>query len=442
MDIQTLERDINDRDASTRMAASVKLGSLIRGGELGRTVTEEVNNHVHTTYSFSPYEPAAAAYAAWKAGLGIVGSIDHDSIGAAAEMLESGRNIGIATTVGFELRVSFLDTPLANRKINNPDSEGIVYMCVHGVAKQHIPAVASFLKPLQEVRNKRNRAQVEALQALVGRYGFDLDFERDVLPLSRFSEGGSVTERHILYAMAGQSIRMFGKGEKLVRFLLSSLGLPLSSKLQSLLLDENNPHYAYDLLGIYKSNFLPRFFIQPGRDECMDVRKVVDFSHSIGAIAAYAYLGDIAESVTGDKKAEQFEDSFLVELMDLLVDIGFPAVTYMPPRNTVQQMLRLQSLAKERGLMEISGVDINSSRQSMNCPELLEPAARHLVDSAWALVAHEKLSSVDAKLGLFHPQNPFAEKSLQTRLEHYARLGRSMDCSNPYAIIEKFQETV
>lgn len=31
MDIQTLERDINDRDASTRMAASVKLGSLIRG---------------------------------------------------------------------------------------------------------------------------------------------------------------------------------------------------------------------------------------------------------------------------------------------------------------------------------------------------------------------------------------------------------------------------
>ena len=438
MDIQTLERDINDRDASTRMAASVKLGSLIRGGELGRTVTEEVNNHVHTTYSFSPYEPAAAAYAAWKAGLGIVGSIDHDSIGAAAEMLESGRNIGIATTVGFELRVSFLDTPLANRKINNPDSEGIVYMCVHGVAKQHIPAVASFLKPLQEVRNKRNRAQVEALQALVGRYGFDLDFERDVLPLSRFSEGGSVTERHILYAMAGQSIRMFGKGEKLVRFLLSSLGLPLSSKLRSLLLDENNPHYAYDLLGVYKSNFLPRFFIQPDRQECMDVRKVVDFSNSIGAIAAYAYLGDIADSVTGDKKAEEFEDSFLVELMDLLVDCRFPAVTYMPPRNTKEQMARLQSLAKERGLMEISGVDINSSRQSMNCPQLLQSNARHLVDSAWALVAHEKLSSVDARLGLFQPENPLSGKSLQSRLERYAMLGRAMDSFDPYAIIEKF----
>ncbi len=438
MDIQKLEREINDRSFSVRMAASQRIGSLIKAAELGRNASEEVNNHVHTTYSFSPYEPAAAAYAAWKAGLGIVGSIDHDSIGAAAEMLEAGRNIGIATTVGFELRVSFLDTPLANRKINNPDSEGIVYMCVHGVPKQQIPVVASFLKPLQEVRNKRNKAQVEALQALVGRYGFDLDFERDVLPLSHHDDGGSVTERHILYAMAGQTIRMFGYGEKLVHFLTSSLGLSLSSKLQSLLLDQDNPHYAYDLLGIYKSNFLPRFFIQPDKNECIDVRKVVDFSNSIGAIAAYAYLGDVEESVTGDKKAERFEDGFLVELMDLLVDCRFPAVTYMPPRNTHQQMARLQALAKERGLMEISGVDINSSRQSMNCPQLLEPNARHLVDSAWALVAHEKLSSVDEHLGLFHPNNPLASKSLQARLDRYAQLGRAMDASDPYAIIEKF----
>lgn len=74
----------------------------------------------------------------------------------------------------------------------------------------------------------------------------------------------------------------------------------------------------------------------------------------------------------------------------------------------------------------------------MNCPQLLDPTARHLVDSAWALVAHEKLSSVDAKLGLFHPDNPLAHKSLEARLARYAALGRSMDASDPYAIINKF----
>lgn len=440
MDIRKLEQESNDKDLAVRLEASGKLGSLIKDGTLSRTALEEVNNHVHTTYSFSPYEPSSAAYTAWKAGLGIVGSIDHDSIGAAREMLEASKRIGIASTVGFELRVSFLDTPLAKRKVNNPDSAGIVYMCVHGVPEQQISTVATFLSPLQEVRNRRNRAQVEVLQSLVGRYGFDLDFERDVLPLSHYGEGGSVTERHILYAMANQSIEMFGKGEKLIGFLKKDLAISLAPKLEQWLLDEQNPHYAYDLLGVFKSNFLSRFFIQPSRDECLDVRDVVDFSNSIGAIAAYAYLGDVAESVTGDKKAEKFEDEFLDELLDLLVDCRFPAITYMPPRNTIEQMTRLQQLAQQRGLMEISGVDINSSRQSMNCPELLSPTAKHLVANAWALVAHEKLSSVDPTLGLFSKSNPFADKSLDKRLELYASLGRKMDGYNPLGLIDSMKK--
>lgn len=31
--------------------------------------TYYVNNHIHTTYSFSPYNPAKAVYMAWKNGL-------------------------------------------------------------------------------------------------------------------------------------------------------------------------------------------------------------------------------------------------------------------------------------------------------------------------------------------------------------------------------------
>ena len=438
MDLHQLEKAINSADKPTRLLASRDLGALIRSGSLSRKALEEVNNHVHTTWSFSPYEPSGAAYAAWKAGLGIVGSIDHDSIGAASELLNAAKDLGIASTVGFEMRVSFLDTPLADRKINNPDSPGIVYMCVHGVPHQKIEEVSRFLKPVNKVRNLRNKAQVEALQALVGQYGFDLDFERDVVPLSHSDEGGSITERHILYAMAKQCIAMFGKGEKLLRFLQKDLKIALSQNVQSMLLDRNNPHYAYDLLGVFKSNFLPRFFIQSAKAECPDVRDVVAFGNSIGAIPAYAYLGDVAQSVTGDKKAEQFEDDFLVELMDLLVDIGYPAITYMPPRNTLEQMHRLQGLAKERNLMEISGVDINSSRQSMNCPELLQPSCRHLVDAAWALVAHEKLATMDAKLGLFHPQNPYAQKSLDERLRLYSSLGRKMDRHHPLDLIKLF----
>ncbi|MFA6688113.1 MAG: PHP domain-containing protein [Sphaerochaetaceae bacterium] len=439
MVVEKLEQQVNDPDRAVRLAAAAELGRLIREGDLTRTALEEVNNHVHTTWSFSPYEPAAAAWQAWKAGLGIVGSIDHDSIGAARELRDACAMIGIASTVGFELRVSFLDTPLADRKINNPDSAGIVYMCVHGVPLAQIDRVARFLAPVNIERNKRNLAQVERLQTLVGRYGYDLDFERDVVPLSRADEGGSITERHILYAMALQTISMKGKGEPLVDFLRKELRIPLSTGVEGLLLDEGNPHYAYDLLGVFKSNFLSRFFIQPGREECLDARTVVSFGKSIGAIPAYAYLGDVGQSVTGDKREEHFEDSYLDQLMDVLVDLGYPAITYMPPRNTVAQMERLQHLARERDLMEISGVDINSSRQSFNCPELLLPCCRHLVDAAWALVAHEKLSDRDPKLGLFCEDNPLADLSLTERLARYSAMGRKMDPRHPERIMELWE---
>ncbi len=73
----------------------------------------------------------------------------------------------------------------------------------------------------------------------------------------------------------------------------------------------------------------------------------------------------------------------------------------MPPRNTLAQLLRVRGLCAEHGLMEISGVDINSPRQSFNCPEVLKPEFVHLVDATWALIAHEKLQAVDDRYGLF-----------------------------------------
>ena len=41
--------------------------------------TSYVNNHIHTTYSFSPYTPTEAVYTAWRHGLGTAGIMDHDS---------------------------------------------------------------------------------------------------------------------------------------------------------------------------------------------------------------------------------------------------------------------------------------------------------------------------------------------------------------------------
>jgi len=394
--------------------------------------TEEVNNHIHTMYSFSPYSPSAAAWQAAQAGLQAAGIMDHDSIAGANEMLEACKIMGIGSTVGFELRVDCGNTGLRGRKINNPDSLSISYMALHGIPQPAIPEVARFLEPIQKARNLRNRAMVVRLNERLQKLGIPLiDFDRDVFGRSLAAKGGAITERHILAALAEKLMGLYGRDGRVVGFLNDTLKVELPVKMAALLSDEANPHYLYDLLGILKSSFLPSFFIQPGPHECIPVRKAVKFALSIGAIPAYAYLGDVTASPTGDKKAEKFEDDYLDFLFEELVTLGFRAVTYMPPRNTLMQLQRVQGLCVQYGLMEISGVDINSSRQSFSCPEMMQPAFRHLIAATWALIAHEKLASLEVRFSLFNSANPYAAVPLSERLQVYAKVGSALDSRHP-----------
>ena len=316
--------------------------------------------------------------------------------------------------------------------MNNPDSANIVYMTVHGVPESQIGKVEKFLKPLQDQRNRRNRRQTARLNELILPFGLDaLDFDRDIASLSEIIDGGSITERHILYGFSKALVAKCGKGESLVEFLENTMELTISGKIRDFLLDNDNPHYLYDLLGILKGSFMPRFFIQPNEEECLSVYEVVQFANDIGGIPCYAYLGDVNESPTGDKKAEKFEDDFLDDLIPELKKIGFKGISYMPPRNTLEQLQRVQRLCSEYELMEISGVDINSSRQSFNCPEILQSDFSHLISATWALIAHEKLTSLNPMWSIFHKDNPLAHLSLNERIKRYGEWGEKTDHHHP-----------
>ena len=58
-------------------------------------------------------------------------------------------------------------------------------------------------------------------------------------------------------------------------------------------------------------------------------------------------------------KSTEFEDDYLDELIQVLYDLGIRAITYMPTRNTDQQLTRLRALCDKYGMMQISGEDIN-----------------------------------------------------------------------------------
>jgi len=418
-----------------RLEALAAIASALPPAIASRGVT---NNHIHTFYSFSPYSPAMAALGSREAGLEVAGSVDHDSISASREMVAACALLGLGSVTGCELRVSLgrrpdgSSLPFAGRKINNPDSVGIAYMTIQGVSAGRVGELDAFLAPIRAARLERTSRMASAASLVLRVAGIEgIDFERDVVAFSKASEGGGVTERHLLAAVARRLVAQFGKGSRLLDGIERSLGIKPSPKVAALVSDPNNDKLLYDLLGLLKSDFLDRVFEQPGERECPEASKAAAFARSIGAVPAYAYLGDVGDSPTGDKKAEKFEDEFLEELFDAIASLGFAGVAYMPPRNTAAQIARVRELCAERGLMQISGVDINSPRQGFDCPELVLPEFANLRDSAWALVAHERLSTVDPRADLFSHDNPLASLPIDQRIESYSRVGRALDPRRP-----------
>ena len=388
-------------------------------------VGRDVNNHIHTTYSFSPYSPTAAVWFARAAGLCTCGLMDHDSIAGSEEFLAAAKEVGMGATIGLECRVSFKNTPFGDRRLNNPDQDGVVYMALHGVPHNRAAEVNAFFAPYRAARNARNRKMVAAVNQLMGQYGVTIDFEKDVLPLSNYAKGGSVTERHISSALAYRMLEVIGKGETLVKFIRETMQLPLSDKIAGFLCDEKNPHMMYDLLGWIKSTLIAKFYID-ATDECPDVREVLALSEKVGAISAYAYLGDVGDSVTGDKRAQKFEDDFLDELVPFLAGLGYRAITYMPSRNTPAQLKRIRALCDKYGLFQISGEDINSPRQSFVCEAQRAPEFANLYEATWALIAHEWRSTKNPADGLFSRESVAQWPALSDRVKAFSAFGQEM----------------
>ena len=384
-----LQNEIRFLNAETAEQRLKNLKSLIENEKKPPQVKPEfANNHIHTIYSFSPYSPTAAVYMARAEGLETAGIMDHDSIGGAEEFRLAGEIAGIGTTCGMECRVSLKGTSLADRRLNNPDQSGVAYMAIHSVPRTGFAHMQEFFAPLREKRNIRNKKMLEKINELTAPFGIILDFEKDVLSNSNFYEGGSVTERHLLYALSKKILEEKGR-EHCADFITDNLGISLSEKQLAQLSDPENPHFLYDMLGIMKSSVVEKIYI-PATDECPLLSDIVRLADEVGAILCYPYLGDVGESPTGDKKAQKFEDDFLEELFQMLKEEGVKAITYMPARNTSEQIARLQALCRKYMMTEISGEDVNSSRQSMICPQLAQPEFRHLVDMAWTLVKREK----------------------------------------------------
>ena len=376
---------LNKLNAPTKEERLNNLAEVLKTTTFPPMVSQYINNHIHTTYSFSPYSPTAAVYAARMEGLCTAGIIDHDSISGAEEFLEAAKMVDMPVTIGMEARVSMDGTRMEGRRTNNPDQIGVSYMTIQSVPHDKIGRLTEFFKPYQAARHARNRKMIERINDLVG---VSLDYDKDVLPLSMAHENGGVTERHLMYALAIELVKQVGKGQPMIKK-LTEMGMTLSEKQKTMLLDTAYPFYEYDVLGMLKGTCVPQIFID-ATDECPKLSEMVKICSEIDAYLCYAYLGDVGDSVTGDKKAQKFEDDYLEDVFECLKEEGVKAITYMPTRNTPAQLARLRGLCDQYGMFQISGEDINSPRQSFVIKAMENPMFQNLIDATWKLIEHEK----------------------------------------------------
>lgn len=428
--IEKMEKQLNSNYKEERLQAAQELRKLITEGKIPAVLRkEECNNHVHSQFSFSPYSPSMIAWMAYKSGLKVCGIIDHESVSGCREFIEACRILGVIPTIGFELRLSCGQTPLKGKRLNNQDQLSIGYFPVHGLPVQSIDKVEEFLQPIRRAREKRNRKMTEKLNHMMKGYGISIDFDQDVIPVSKWDQGGSITERHILYALALAMIQKLGIGMGIVGFVENELSIPLTEKARGYLADTENEVYAYDLTNVLKGHFTNAMYVETEIEETPDVRTVLPFLNRLGCIPTYIYIGDTrgGSNMPDDRKVQKFEDDHLEELFECLSSYGLRAVSYVPSRNDVDQVMRIRKICRQYGMFEICGEDINQPRQSFICSHKSEADRDFFNSSTRALVGHEFLADQDLSASFISDQTVERIPDLDERVDYYKRFATVLD---------------
>lgn len=231
--IMDLIERLNAKTGEKRLAALAELLKTEKEKPVARD--NDANNHIHTIYSFSPYSPTKAAYMAYSAGLTSAGIMDHDSLSGAEEFKAAAKMLGLGRTCGVEVRAKFKK---GFGKINHPDQPDCVYMAAHGIPAQSIAPLNDYLAFYRKKRNERDAKMCDIITEKYGKFGITLDFMKDVYPLSCANEGGSITERHLLFALAKKLSDRFGRTDALLNFLADDLKLSVSDKIKGYLSDK------------------------------------------------------------------------------------------------------------------------------------------------------------------------------------------------------------
>jgi len=182
------------------------LAALVGQGLPAVPVTDWVNMHLHTFFSFNGegWSPTRIAWEARARGLSSIAICDFDVLQGLGELVEATDLLGVRAAVGFESRTFFRE--YASQEINSPGEPGVFYFMGIGFVKEPAAGTraAAVLADMLERSHARNRAMIGRINAALK--DVTVDYDMDVLPLT---PDRNATERHIVNAYHEKALREF-----------------------------------------------------------------------------------------------------------------------------------------------------------------------------------------------------------------------------------------
>ncbi len=384
---------------------------------------EDINLAIHTDYSFSPYSPSLAVYMAYKSGLSLAGISDHDTLSGAEEFKKAAEILNIEASYGVQLRVK------ANfgkeMQFNSIYENNVAFVSIKGVPFSCVKKLNKRLESVRRARLARDREMTARLNARIKKFGMSVDFVRDVLKNSRFLGGGTITERHILFAFAKKICEKYSSAEEIKNFLKDGLKIGWDERFDLFLSDGKSPYFAYDLVDCIKNEI--RFFYVPATD-AIELKEAVALAKEFGGLVTYNYLGGTVRHIGGEEKVFPAEDNNAEEIISVLAAAGVDGIECVMPNITDEKLSVIDELAAKYDMFVLPCFDINSPRQRFDAATSSftksEERREKYIRNLRAVAGHAKSCSCSLGDGLNGERAKKNNPSLEDRLALYAEIGK------------------
>ncbi len=297
------ERLIKQLNSRVGLAKRLSLKGLLKAQkhhpELIPSTKNVVPLHYFSTYYYSLYSPYLCAYDAYRCGSYAVGINDYATLNFCAEFKEACDVLKMPYVMGYHIEC----TPLLK------EEKTVLY--AYGIPHKYCKEIDCELKPLREEKLKTVTALINIINEELSCYDIEIRL-KDVLKISKYKKGGTVTEKHVAKVLAENILDKFNKKNGVVNFVKSVLLIRLS---------ENDELFIGNKSNDYQVEYLTKLLYN---EYCVKKTKkfLVDYSTYLKLNASYGIISSYRIDVNN------YSDSELLKALDLLKRYGFNGISF------------------------------------------------------------------------------------------------------------------